>query len=547
VRVQDGAGNSSTATTSSFTVDTAAPIVSITDSPSDPWPVNYFDMRFSANESATFECQLNTGAFGPCSTGQTFTTQYDQQSTFTVRATDAVGNVGQATTSWTSLDGLVLHYPYEQGRTNNTSLLVQNAPYSPDGSLTSVASVGGWAGTAIGNAIPAHTYRTKRPLLSSAQVGNYTASFWVRTTNDQSSGTLMSTIGGGATAGFRVRFSGIGMTVEVLDPATGQLGSRTVTVGLDKWTHVGLKATGPSKGLEIWLNGNFQAVVNVPVGTGFDSGQGDLVVGAITGLDLDDLRFFNEALSNAEMCSTLARGFVNGNGACVPLSPGFELDFEEGRIVDTGLWDLALTLPQSSSFTGTKLGDGLLMNENFTWGYAVGGPSFRANANAVPPGVGRSFSLWFDARQPSFGNLIRFTNPCPGGGTCGISLTYTATGNLQIFTGTSPALQKLTNLPFTIAGQLTNVVVTEQRNAAGDTAAISVYINGLSPVVIPINDKNIYENVSDAVVMANLAGMIVDEYEFWTADLSKDPEALCQNGFDGEWSHVTDTCAFTSL
>ena len=41
-------------------------------------------------------------------------------------------------------------------------------------------------------------------------------------------------------------------------------------------------------------------------------------------------------------------------------------------------------------------------------------------------------------------------------------------------------------------------------------------------------------------------GVAIDELEFWTADLAKDPEALCENGFDGSFDPATGTCLLTS-
>src|SRR6185503_7288871 len=99
-------------------------------------------------------------------------------STFSVRATDPAGNTATISTSWTSSDGLVLHYPWEQGQTHNTSLLAQNTPYSPDGAAT-LPIVGGWAGTAAGSPA-AQTYKNTIRALSSSADGGYTASIWVR-------------------------------------------------------------------------------------------------------------------------------------------------------------------------------------------------------------------------------------------------------------------------------------------------------------------------------------------------------------------------------
>ena len=42
------------------------------------------------------------------------------------------------------------------------------------------------------------------------------------------------------------------------------------------------------------------------------------------------------------------------------------------------------------------------------------------------------------------------------------------------------------------------------------------------------------------------AGLFVDEYEFWAADLSTSLELLCENGHDGEFDIVSNTCLLTA-
>ena len=145
VRGTDAAGNAGTGSTT-FTVDTAPPAVVFDDTPPARWVVNYFDMRFhSTDTSATFACSLNGAAFTACANPFTITTVYNTQSTFVVRATDAAGNSSTASTSWTSSNGLALHYPWEHGLTENTSLLVQNLAYSPDDPSRSRRSAAGRA------------------------------------------------------------------------------------------------------------------------------------------------------------------------------------------------------------------------------------------------------------------------------------------------------------------------------------------------------------------------------------------------------------------
>jgi Big-like domain-containing protein len=102
VTAADAAGNSTTATRD-FTVDTKPPDVSIDTGPTaqagGPRPAFGFS---STDESATFQCSIDTGtpSFGPCSgdaTDQPATDLADGSYTFRVQATDAAGNTATAT------------------------------------------------------------------------------------------------------------------------------------------------------------------------------------------------------------------------------------------------------------------------------------------------------------------------------------------------------------------------------------------------------------------------------------------------------------------
>jgi hypothetical protein len=536
VHVSDGAGNSNSATTSSFVIDTAPPVVTFVDAPPASWPVNYYDVRFQANETATFQCSLNGGAFTTCASGSSITTTYNTASTFAVRATDAVGNTSApVSTSWTSSDGLVLHYPWEQGDTDNTSLLSQRPPYSPTGSTVTTAVVGGWAGTALGSSTAAINIKeTRRVLTSSASPGNYTGGFWLRL-GSGATGTVIDTLA--ATGGLRVTVEGIRVTVTVRDPS-GSLHSQFVSLATNQWFHIALLATGPAKGLIVLVDGNFAELVNAPLGTGFDNGQAnDLRVGPWSGFDVDDLRFFNTALSNTSVCTQLARGRLDIEGTCVALSPGFELDFENDAVTDTGRWGLQHTVPSLVTFLLGRLGDAFHLDQTFDLRFTSG---FAANVRAAP---GHSFSLWFEAKA-NFGTLIDFTGPCATVLTCGIAVTYTDNGRITVFVGTSAGVQKTVVVPVD-EGKMNSVVVTEQKTDPKTTDAITVFVNGVKTEIV-VGAGDVYNNTSDSVRLTSTANLLVDEYEFWEIDLTGNVEMLCENGFDGEFDHVAGTCALTS-
>jgi hypothetical protein len=103
VQQTDMAGNTGPAANYAWTIDTAAPDTSIDSMPPDPsTPDVTFD--FSASEGgSTFECSLDGGAFGACSSPTSYSSLASGPHTFGVRATDPAGNTDPtpATFSWT--------------------------------------------------------------------------------------------------------------------------------------------------------------------------------------------------------------------------------------------------------------------------------------------------------------------------------------------------------------------------------------------------------------------------------------------------------------
>jgi hypothetical protein len=92
VRATDAAGNTDgTPATQTFVVDTAAPDTTITPI-STPTRDNTPSFVFSSEPGATFECKVDTGAYGNCTSPRTTAALADGSHTFAVRATDAAGN-----------------------------------------------------------------------------------------------------------------------------------------------------------------------------------------------------------------------------------------------------------------------------------------------------------------------------------------------------------------------------------------------------------------------------------------------------------------------
>ena len=107
VRATDAAGNTDASpATRSFTVDTPAPNTTMTSAPPAQSPGSSATVSFSSSDSgATFECQLDGGAWAACTSPKTYTGLALAQHTVDVRATDAAGNVdaSPASAGWTSI------------------------------------------------------------------------------------------------------------------------------------------------------------------------------------------------------------------------------------------------------------------------------------------------------------------------------------------------------------------------------------------------------------------------------------------------------------
>ena len=95
VQAVDIFGNiDSTGASYSFTVDTIAPNVSLTPSSTQsPTDQTTESFGFSANENASFSCQLDSSGFSPCISGINYSNLQQGSHSFQVKATDTAGNV----------------------------------------------------------------------------------------------------------------------------------------------------------------------------------------------------------------------------------------------------------------------------------------------------------------------------------------------------------------------------------------------------------------------------------------------------------------------
>ncbi len=161
VRATDAAGNVDLSPASfAWTVDTAAPNTTITGNPANPTNATGASFSFTSSEgSSTFECRLDGGGWGSCTTPSFYGALAEGSHTFEVRATDAAANTDAtpATFTWsidvTSPTGSVTS-PADGARVRTTILLASNSADGGSG-LASVVFERSPAGAGTWTATPA--------------------------------------------------------------------------------------------------------------------------------------------------------------------------------------------------------------------------------------------------------------------------------------------------------------------------------------------------------------------------------------------------------
>jgi len=101
VRDNSGRNNASTNAVISVTIDNTPPQTTIDSSPASLEAISSADFSFSADETATFQCQLDSGGFSACTSPVSYTSLSEGSHTFEVRATDQAGNTDPTPTSYT--------------------------------------------------------------------------------------------------------------------------------------------------------------------------------------------------------------------------------------------------------------------------------------------------------------------------------------------------------------------------------------------------------------------------------------------------------------
>ena len=104
VRAKDAAGNVGAPAEATWTIDTAGPVVSITDGPSGSTTSRAASFAFAVSEpAAASECSVDGGAFAACGSPASYDGLAVGTHSFAVRARDAAGNwtAAPATRTWT--------------------------------------------------------------------------------------------------------------------------------------------------------------------------------------------------------------------------------------------------------------------------------------------------------------------------------------------------------------------------------------------------------------------------------------------------------------
>ena len=102
MRGTDGLGNTGPLASFSWSIDTTAPIVSITEAPTILSNSSYLTFTFGSEQGARFECSLDGAAFATCVSSKIYSAVAQGSHTFQVRATDGAGNASAPTSyTWT--------------------------------------------------------------------------------------------------------------------------------------------------------------------------------------------------------------------------------------------------------------------------------------------------------------------------------------------------------------------------------------------------------------------------------------------------------------
>lgn len=231
VRAWDPAGNiDATPASRTWTIaapDATAPETTITAGPSGTTTSTSASFSFSASEQATFECALDGAAYAPCTSPRAYSGLAGGSHTFTVRATDAVGNVdaSPASRTWTiSNDAFAVArlLPGTSGNVSGSNAGATKESGEPNhGGDRGGASVWfSWTAPAAGS-VTIHTGGSSFDTLLGVYRGTSVSALTTVASNNNDGGLVTSRLSFTATAGTVYRIA--------VDGRRGRTGSYTLT------------------------------------------------------------------------------------------------------------------------------------------------------------------------------------------------------------------------------------------------------------------------------------------------------------------------------
>jgi len=191
VKARDAAGNESVPTSYTWVIDTTPPAPPVINStPPNPSNETSPSFGFNGEAGATFQCELDTGGFSSCTSPRSYSGLADGSHTFRVRATDAAGNTGAATTHTWVIDTAPPPAPSitsgPSDPTNATSATFAFSDTEPGVTLFCQLDAGAFTGCTspksyTGLADGSHTFRVKARDMAGNDSGSATRTWTVDT------------------------------------------------------------------------------------------------------------------------------------------------------------------------------------------------------------------------------------------------------------------------------------------------------------------------------------------------------------------------------
>jgi hypothetical protein len=134
VRATDAAGNlDPTPASRTFTIDTTAPETTVDSGPADGSTINDDSpsFEFSADEDASFDCEVDDGGFDACTSPAVLGPFDDGEHSFAVRATDGLGHTDNSPASRTfTVDTMAPETTIDSGPTDRSAIAERNPTFA---------------------------------------------------------------------------------------------------------------------------------------------------------------------------------------------------------------------------------------------------------------------------------------------------------------------------------------------------------------------------------------------------------------------------------